>query len=98
MQVGLLKGTDLSVDSTHIGANASPDRAISRDQLVDVAKVNRTVRQYVEQVERENVVAEPEQTSAEDATEAKEWPKLSRRSQFATLQNLHHRPRFSLVQ
>ncbi len=53
MQVGLLKGADLSVDDTQIRADASPDRAITRDQLVDVAKVNRTVREYVEQIERE---------------------------------------------
>jgi transposase len=78
MEVGLLKGADLSVDSTQIGANASPDRAISRDQLAEVAKVNRTVREYVEQVERENVVAEPEQASDAAATEEKEGPKLSR--------------------
>jgi hypothetical protein len=79
MAVGLLKGADLFVDSTQIGANASPDRAISRDQLVEVAKVNQTVRRCVEQVERENVLPEPEQTSDEDATEEKERPKLSRR-------------------
>jgi len=78
MQVGLLKGADLSVDSTQIGAKASPDRAISRDQLMEVAKVNRTVREYVEQVERENVVPEPEQTSDTDATKEKAAPKLSR--------------------
>ncbi len=50
IKVGLLKGAELSVDSTQIGADASPGRAISRDQLVEVAKVSRTVREYVEQV------------------------------------------------
>ena len=77
--MGLLKGADLSVDSTQIGANASPDRAISRDQLVEVAKVNRAVREYMEQVERENVVvAEPEQTSEATGMEEEDGPKLSR--------------------
>ncbi len=70
MNVGLLKGVDLSVDSTQIRADASPDRTITREQLPEVAKVNRTVREYVEQVERENVIAEPEQTSDPSASEA----------------------------
>ena len=67
MNVGLLKGVDLLVDSTQIRADASPDRTIAREQLPEIAKVNRTVRQYVEQVERENVVAEPEQASEPSA-------------------------------
>src|SRR5919201_1775961 len=56
MNVGLLKGVDLAVDSTQILADASPDRTITREQLPEVAKVNRSVREYVEQVERENVI------------------------------------------
>ena len=63
MNVGLLRGVDLSVDSTQIRADASPDRTITREQLPGVAKVNRTVREYVAQVERENVVAESAQIS-----------------------------------
>ena len=51
------------MDSTQIRADASPDRTITREKLSEVAQVNRTVREYVEQVERENVLAEPEQTS-----------------------------------
>lgn len=50
------------MDSTQICADASPDRAITREQLAQVAQVNRTVREYVEQVERENVVAEQTET------------------------------------
>jgi transposase len=67
MKVGLLKGLDLSVDSTQIRADASPDRTITPEQLPEVAKVNRTVREHVEQVERENVIAgaaEPPHPSA----------------------------------
>jgi hypothetical protein len=57
MSVGLIKGVDLSLDGTQLRADTSPDRTITREQLPQVAKVNRTVREYVEQVERENVVA-----------------------------------------
>jgi hypothetical protein len=63
MNVGLLKGSDLSVDSTQIRANANPDRAITREQLPEAAKVNRTVREYVEQVERENIIPQPQHDS-----------------------------------
>ncbi len=77
MEVGLLKGADLSVNSTQISADASPDRAISRDQLLEVAKVNRTVREYVEQIERENVIPESVQTS-DPSSEATDEPKLCR--------------------
>lgn len=97
MQVGPLKGADLSVDSTQIAANASPDRAISRDRLIEVAKVNRTVREYVEQVEREDVVAEePEQTSEATATEEKEGLDfladiaIHRRSKFQPPTHMQH--------
>ncbi len=58
-------------------ANASPDRTITREQLAEVAKVNRTVREYVEQVERENVIVEPEQLEP-SATEAEGKPELRR--------------------
>ncbi len=78
MEVGLLKGADLSVDSTQISADASPQRAISRDQLVEVAKANRTVREYVEQVECENVIAEPAQTTDSASREATDEPELRR--------------------
>lgn len=78
MEIGLLKSADLSVDSTQISANASPDRTITRDQLVEVARVNRTVCEYVEQIERENIVTEQSPGTAEIATEEVEGPKLSR--------------------
>jgi transposase len=78
MNVGLLKGIDLSVDSTQIRADASPDRTITREQLPEVAKVNRTVREYVEQVERENVIAESAQIPDSSASEAEGKPELRR--------------------
>ncbi len=78
MSVGLLRGVDLSVDSTQIRADASPDRTVTREQLPEIAKVNRTVREYVEQVERENVIPEPEQTSDPSDSEAEGKPELRR--------------------
>ena len=78
MNVGLLKGVDLSVDSTQIRADASPDRTITREQLPEVAKVNRTVREYVERVQRENVVAESEQASVPSASDAEGESELRR--------------------
>jgi transposase len=78
MNVGLLKGVDLSVDSTQIRADASPNRTITREQLPEIAKVNRTVREYVEQVERENVIAEPAVIAAPPSSEAEDKPELRR--------------------
>ena len=71
MNVGLLKGVDLSVDSTQIRADANPDLTITHEELPEVTKVNRTVREYVEQVERENIVAELAQTPDPSGSEAK---------------------------
>ncbi len=78
MYVGLLKGTDRSVDSTQIRADASPDRTITREQMPEIAKVNRTVREYVGQVERENIIAEPAQASDPSASEEEDKPELRR--------------------
>ena len=80
MNVSLLKGVDLSVDSTQIRADANPDRTITREQLQEVAKVNRSVREYVEQIERENIIAEPAPTPDRSASEAESKPELRRTS------------------
>ncbi|MBV8810792.1 MAG: hypothetical protein JO033_19160 [Acidobacteriaceae bacterium] len=79
MNVGLLKGVDLSVDSTQIRADPSPDRTITREQLPEAAKVNRSVREYVEQVERENVIAQPAQTSNSSSPKPKINPNCAAR-------------------
>jgi hypothetical protein len=78
MNIGLLRGVDLSVDSTQIRADASPDRRITREQLPEIAKVNRTVREYVEQVERENVVPELARTPDPPSSEAEGKLELQR--------------------
>ncbi len=68
----------MSVDSTQIRADASPDRTITCEQLAKAAKVNRTVHQYMEQVERENVIAEQAQTPDPASSEGKGKPELRR--------------------
>lgn len=78
MNVDLLKGVALSVDSTQIRADASPDRTITREQVPDTTQVNRTVREYVEQVESESVIAEPAQTTDSSSSEAEGQPELRR--------------------
>src|ERR1700677_2479943 len=53
---GLVKGDHLSVDGSFIQADASNSSRIPRENLSEVAEVNRTVRQYLEDVENENSV------------------------------------------
>jgi transposase len=53
---GLVKGDHLSVDGSFIQADASNSSRIPRENLSEVAEVNRTVRQYLEDVENENPV------------------------------------------
>jgi transposase len=59
VEVGLVKGEDLSVDGSFVEANASKESRIPREQLAEAAEVNRTVRQYVEELEQQNPVEEP---------------------------------------
>lgn len=55
---GLVEGQRLTVDGTMVAANASPQRGVKREQLPEVAKVSRTVREYLAEVTQENPVAE----------------------------------------
>src|SRR5262249_48982401 len=52
MSAGLVEGRHLTVDGTVVQANASPHRRISREQLVEVAQVSRTVREYLADLEQ----------------------------------------------
>jgi len=67
---GLVEGKSLVVDGTMIEADASGDSRVPRERLGEVAQVSRTVREYLEELERENPVAEaagePEQVSTTD--------------------------------
>ena len=53
---GLVKGEHFSVDGSFIQADASNSSRIPREHLSEVAEVNRTVRQYLDDVENENPV------------------------------------------
>jgi len=56
---GLVKGEHMSVDGSFIQANADHHSRIPREQLAEVAKVNRAVREYLAELERENPVKAP---------------------------------------
>ena len=51
---GLVKGDHLSVDGSFIQADANNSSRVPRENLNEVAQVNRNVRQYLEDLEREN--------------------------------------------
>jgi Transposase and inactivated derivatives len=59
LSVGLVRGDQLSVDGTFVEANASKESRIPREQLAEVAQVNRTVREYLAELEIQNPVEEP---------------------------------------
>src|SRR5246127_1025102 len=59
VEVGLVQGKQLSVDGSFVEANAAKESRIPREQLAEAALVHQTVRQYLEEVERQNPVEEP---------------------------------------
>jgi transposase len=59
VQAGLVKGEHMSVDGSFVQANADHHSRVPREQLAEVAKVNRTVREYLKEVEEQNPVEEP---------------------------------------
>ena len=60
LEAGLVEGKRLTVDGTVVTANASPQRGTKPERLSEVAKVSRTVRDYLEDLARENPVSEDE--------------------------------------
>jgi transposase len=52
-------GDKLSVDGTFVEANASKESRIPREQLAEAAQFNRTVREYLAELEMQNPVEEP---------------------------------------
>ncbi len=54
VNVGLVQGERLSVDGTVIAADASSKSRVSREQLPEAAKVSRTLREYLTEVETAN--------------------------------------------
>jgi transposase len=59
LAVGLVRGDKLSVDGTFVEANASKESRIPREQLIEAAQVDRTVREYLAELEMQNPVEEP---------------------------------------
>src|SRR5499427_6666562 len=59
MEVGLVRGTHLSVDGSFVEANAAKGSRIPREQLAEAAQVHRTLRRYLQEVEEQNPVEEP---------------------------------------
>ena len=70
VEVGLVRGEQLSVDGSFVEANAAKESRVPREQLEEVAQVNRRVRQYLVELEQQNPVEEPvheqEQVSTTD--------------------------------
>jgi transposase len=59
MEVGLVRGQELSVDGSFVEANAAKQSRIPREQLVEAAQVHQTLRQYLQELEEQNPVEEP---------------------------------------
>jgi transposase len=59
VEVGLVEGKQLSVDGSFVEANAAKESRIPREQLVEAAQVNHTLRQYLKELEEQNPVEEP---------------------------------------
>src|ERR1700756_1532661 len=59
LEVGLVQGKQLSVDGSFVEANASKESRIPREQLAEAAQVNRSVRQYLVELEQQNPTEDP---------------------------------------
>jgi len=71
LDAGLVEGQRLTVDGTMVIANASPQRGAKPEQLGEVAKVSRTVREYLADLARENPVLENEEKPAPGSVAAR---------------------------
>ena len=58
LAVGLVEGQHLAVDGTLVAADASAQSRVSRERLVEVAQLSRTVQQYLAELEQQNPVAQ----------------------------------------
>jgi transposase len=69
VEVGLVEGTQLSVDGSFVEANASKESRTPRERLVEAAQVNHTLRQYLKELDEQNPVEpvhEQDQVSTTD--------------------------------
>ncbi len=60
LAAGFVEGRNVAVDGTLVGANASSQSRVPRERLVEVAKLSRTVQEYLTELERQNPVADSE--------------------------------------
>ena len=79
LAVGLVRGDNLSVDGTFVEANASKESRIPREQLAEAAQVNRTVREYLAELEIQNPVEEPTHNQDKVSTTDRMRPKAALR-------------------
>jgi transposase len=66
LEAGLVEGQNLAVDGTMVGANASRQSRVPREQLKETARLSRTVREYLTELEEENPVSDTEMISTTD--------------------------------
>jgi len=66
LEAGLVEGQHLAVDGTMVGANASRQSRVPREQLKEAARVSRTVREYLAELEQVNPVSDAEKVSTTD--------------------------------
>ncbi len=66
LAAGLVEGKNLAVDGTMVGANASRQSRIPREQLEQAAQVSRTVQEYLGELEQVNPVSKTEMVSTTD--------------------------------
>jgi transposase len=66
LAAGLVEGQNLAVDGTIVGANASRQSRVPREQLKEAAQVSRTVREYLAELEQVNPVSDAETISTTD--------------------------------
>jgi len=87
LEVGLVRGDELSVDGTFVEANASKESRIPREQLAEAAQVNRAVREWLTELEAQNPVMEPthsqDKVSTTDPTRRMQ-PRAARQRGWAT--------------
>ena len=62
LEAGFVEGRNLAVDGTLVGANASQQSRVPRERLVEVAKFSGTVQEYLAELERQNPVADSEES------------------------------------
>src|ERR1700747_225669 len=71
LEAGLVEGKRLTVDGTMVTANASPQRGTKPERLGEVAKVSRTVRDYLADLARENPVSDNKEKPAPHSVAAR---------------------------